>query len=227
MNKNPFPSVPIGSNIRINKTAKRLAAWKSMASVFKSGVRPEDFEKAYELCSPVCGQYKEEAKSIWDFIRGNKINSIVEVGRNLGGNLFFLSCAARSLKTFLSVDLLYWSLTDEIIADWWRKNGIDGTICVCDSLKYMIPRDLELKTWDFVYIDGGHTGEIVRADIEFWKNKTRFIGFHDFADKGSKNCHRKVFKSVVKEIQKARDDYGWIQVGERANSEVIFRTKND
>lgn len=224
---NPFPSIPIGSNIKINKTARRLSNWKSMAAVFASGERPDDFEKAYSLCSPVCGQYKDEAKSVWRFVNGNNIQSIVEVGRNLGGNLFLLSCAARKLKTFLSVDLLYWSLTDDIIANWWRKNGIDGTLCVCDSLKYLIPRNLELKTWDFVYIDGGHTGEIVKADIEFWKDKTKFIGFHDFADKGSKNFHRKVFKGVVQEIQNARDEYGWVQFGDRANSEIVFRTRND
>jgi hypothetical protein len=227
MNKSPFPSIPVGSKIRINTSSRRLAAWKAMESVFASGVKPDDFGKAYSLCSPVCGQYKDEAESLWRFIRGNEIHSIAEVGRNLGGNIFLLSCAAKELKTFLSVDLLYWSLTDDIIPDWWRKNGVDGTLCVCDSMKYMIPRELELKNWDFVYIDGGHTGEIVKADIEFWKDKTRFIGFHDFADKGSKNCHRKVFKGIVKEIQDARDKYGWVQFGDRANSEIVFRTNND
>ena len=227
MSESPFPQLPIGSKIRINKSAKRLSEWKAMESVFSSGIRPDSFEEAYSLCSPVCGQYKEEAESIWNFIRSNKIQSVVEVGRNLGGNLFLLSCAAKELKTFLSIDLLYWSLTDEVISDWWKKHRIDGTLCVCDSLKYMIPRDLGLKTWDFVYIDGGHSGEVVKADIEFWKDKTRFIGFHDFADKGRANYHRKVFKELVKEIQFAKETYGWTAVGERANSEIIFRTKND
>lgn len=218
----PFP--PKIPGIKINRSPERLKAWQGMADVFRSGARPDSFQEAYRLCKPVCGQYENEAKAIWDFIRANDIKSIVEVGRNLGGNIFLMCCAAKNLQRFLSVDLLRWSLTDDVLPGWWASHGIEGLAHVADSIGYTHPKSWDRCDWDLVYIDGGHTGEIVTCDISNWFHRTRFIGFHDFADMGRKNCHRKVFHGVVDAIASSRDRLGWLQVGQRANSEVIFRT---
>ena len=218
----PFP--PKIPGIKINRSPDRLKAWQGMADVFRSGAKPESFEEAYRLCKPVCGQYENEARAIWDFIRASDTRAIVEVGRNLGGNIFLMCCAARNLDRFFSVDLLEWSLTDEPIHDWLAAHHIAGAVHVADSMIYAHPQAWDRHDWDFVYIDGGHTGEIVSKDISNWCDRTRFIGFHDFADMGRKNCHRKVFQGVVDAIASARDRLGWLQVGQRANSEVIFRT---
>lgn len=224
MNSNVFPDIPSG--MKMKRSTKRLATWTKMKDVFDSGIRPESFEEAYELSQMANGQYKQEAKAIWGFLRNTEIHSIVEIGRNLAGNLFLMACAARKLKSFLSIDLLEWSLTDNAVLGWFKKHGIDGTIQVCDSLSYSIPEKWKSTFWDFVYIDGGHTGEVVRADIENWKDKTKYIGFHDFADLGSRNKHRRVFKDLVQEIKTARDKYGWVQCWDRGRSEIIFRTQN-
>ena len=86
-------------------------------------------------------------------------------------------------------------------------------------------QDIPDGSLDFVYIDGEHTGEGVAADIANWKDHTRLIGFHDYADRGSKNKHKRVFKDVVAEISNAAAVNGWQQVGERGRSEIVFRVK--
>jgi hypothetical protein len=194
-----------------------------LADVFKSGARPESFDEAYDMVVRA-GLYKSEAKQVWDFIRGHDIRSVVEVGRNLGSGIFLMACAARGLKRFLSVDILRWSLTDDVIPAWAEANGFDIELVACDSMNYEPDRSLK---WDFVFIDGGHTGPIVTNDLEKFRGLTRYIGFHDFADRGHRNTHKRLFKDVVEAIAAARDRYGWKQVGLRGRSEIIFDTGGD
>ena len=219
--ENPFPELPQGLGMKMNTSASRLAKYREMAGVFASGVRPSSFEETYSLCKCVCGQYLEEAKAIWDFVRGNNIKRIAEVGRNIGGNVFLLSCAAQELERFCSIDLLDWKLTDPLIKKWFAHYGIAADILVADSLN---PNFKGYEYWDFVYIDGGHTGPIVQADILRWHERTRYIGFHDFADRGRKNKHRRVFQDVVDAIKDARDQYGWTIASPRGRSDIVFDT---
>ena len=192
-----------------------------MAGVFKSGVRPDGFDQVYEMAQDVAGLFRDEAKSIWDFIRGNDILTIAEIGRNLGSGIFLFACAARNLRRFLSIDMCSWPLTDEVIPGWAKANGFDMDLVVCDSMDYEPDRSLR---WDFVFIDGGHTGQAVKNDLEKFRGIARYIGFHDFADMGRKNAHKRVYKGVVKAIVSARDRYGWVQACPRVRSEVIFDT---
>ena len=113
--KDPFPAIPEGSGIRMNKSRSRLKNWTLVAEAFSSGIRPESFDEAYNIVKPVCGLYEGEAKAVWDFISSTDIKSIVEVGRNLGSGIFMMSCAAKDLESFMSLDLFWWTLTDPII----------------------------------------------------------------------------------------------------------------
>ena len=219
--KNPFPTIP---GARVNRTSGRRQRWTQMSEVFCSGERPSTFEEVFKLCQVGCGQYEMEARAIWDFIQSENIQSIGEVGRNLGGTAFLMACAARNLKRFISQDIAWWALTDEVIPIWMNHHGIDCKLIVSDSMTYEHPEGWDRDDWDLVYIDGGHTGEIVTADILNWKDRTRFIGFHDYADRGRKNCHRRAFKGVVDAITKAKNDYGWEQAAPRGRSDIIFRT---
>ena len=218
---NPFPRLPPGAGFRMNTSGDRLKKWKAMMGVFESGLRPDSFEEAYALCKDVCGQYEREARSIWDFLRAKpQITRIAEVGRNLGGNVFLMACAAKALQRFVSFDLLEWSLTDKAILGWMQRHGIACDVRVADSLSYAPQTD---DVFDFVYIDGGHGGLVIRADIQNWKDRTRFIGFHDYADKG-RNRHRRCFPELVTAITEAKEMHGWQVAWPRGNSEIIFDT---
>ena len=218
----PFPKLPPGAGFRMNTSSDRLKKWKAMAGVFESGQRPNSFEEAYALCKDVCGQYEREARSIWSFIQARpEITRIAEVGRNLGGNVFLMACAARSLQRFVSLDLLEWGLTDRAIVNWMELHGISCAVRVEDSLSYSPRAD---DVFDFTYIDGGHGGEVIRADIRNWKERTKFIGFHDYADK-RRNRHRRYFAEVVAAVSEAKESNGWQLTWPRSNSEVIFETR--
>lgn len=198
---------------------------EKMANLFASNVRPIEFEECFELCSFACGQYKQEAQAIWNAIKEIKPMKMAEVGRDLGGNSFLMCCAAPKLEHFTSIDINYdRSLTDNALRFWLDHHKVQHQILVRNSATYS-PQ----LYYDFVYIDGGHEYEDVVKDIEVWRTRTRYIGFHDFADLGSKNKHKRAYPGVVKAIKEARDHYGWREFGTRADgwvrgrSEIIFK----
>jgi hypothetical protein len=199
---------------------KYRAQWEAFAEYLKTGQRPDTFEEAYAVvCNKVSGLYESEARAMWNNIRAINPKSIVEIGRNLGGSQFLFCCAAPDLEYFESVDIEAFELTDEPLMDWAKENGFRTTNIVHDSTDY----DASGYIFDLVFIDGGHTGPIVKADIEAWKDHCRFIGFHDYADLGH-NKHKRCFHDVVAEIQGAAERYGWQQFGERGKSDIVFKT---
>jgi len=198
-----------------------LKRWQPMAEIFKSGARPDDLGKAYEMLRGRAGLYQCESQAIWDFIRAKDIRSIVEVGRNAGAGVFLLACAARNLCRFLSIDVFSCAEMDEVIPAWANINGFEMEVVTCDSMEYEPDRN---QRWDFVFVDGGHTGSVVTNDLEKFRGLTRYIGFHDFADLGRRNTHKICYRGVVEAVSSARDRHGWKQVGSRGRSEVIFDT---
>jgi hypothetical protein len=197
---------------------------RKMAAMLRCGLRPEHFWEAYALCEIGCGQFKNEAQALWNIVRQIQPVRIAEIGRHLSGTSFLLACAARGLRRFLSVDVQSYPETDQALCDWLDLHGIEHGLVQADSRDYRPVEEV-----DFAYIDGGHTGEIVQADILAWKDRTRWIGFHDFADtvwpNGRRNLHRQYYPDVVRVIQEARNRYGWTPVGVRGRSEIVFRAK--
>lgn len=196
--------------------------WEKFAEYLKTNNRPQSFEEAYAVvCDKVSGLYRSEAEAMWYNIKSINPESIVEVGRNLGGSQFLFCCAATELKSFLSVDIELFELTDSALEIWGSKQGIYVANVIHDSTTFE-PAD---EMWDLVFIDGGHSGPIVKADIEVWKDHCKYIAFHDYADRGSKNKHKRVFKDVIAEISNAADKYGWKPFGVRGRSDITFETK--
>lgn len=198
---------------------------KQFAEYLSTGYRPTSFEAAYEVVSDkVSGQYKQEAVALWDILAVNDIKSVVEVGRNLGGTAFLFACACPKLERFLSLDIEEFPISDHALKCWFDRQGIDAELRVCDSTTFEPCRDtFACGLWDFVFIDGGHTGDIVRADIQAWKDHARLIGFHDYADR-KVNKHKRYYPDVVEEITWAAERYGWQQVGMRGRSEIVYAT---
>lgn len=187
----------------------------------KIGKRPKTFEETYKIVeNKVSGLYESEARSVWDTLHHkDEIKSIVEVGRNLGGSLFLFTCMFPNLQKVLSIDIGEFEPTDSALKDFLKINNISFEFIKMDSTQYKAE-----GFWDFVFIDGGHTAEIVREDINIWKKRCKYIGFHDFANLGKKNKHKRVFKGVIDEINAAWLENDWKQIGERRRSEIIFET---
>jgi cephalosporin hydroxylase len=194
--------------------------WEAFADVVKSGIRPKTFERCWSYISDkVSGQYESEARALWNVLQTIKPESIVEVGRNLGGTLWMFACACPQLKEVLSLDIEWYDTTDNLWVKWFADHDVQAKILECDSTKHQA-----FGMYDFVFIDGLHTGEAVAADIQVWRDHARYIAFHDYADRGANNKHKRVFPDVVYEISKAAQLYGWQQVGERGRSEIVFET---
>ena len=194
--------------------------WEAFAEYLKTGKRPDTFEEAYAVVADkVSGLYESEARAMWNNIRAINPKSIVEIGRNLGGSQFLFCCAAQELEIFNSYDIEDFELTDEPLEQWSGFNSILTYNHVSDSTKLQARNIIH----DLVFIDGGHTGEIVRQDIRIWKDHCKYIAFHDYADLGH-NKHKRRFHDVVEEIRVAADRYGWQLFGERGKSDVTFKT---
>ena len=198
---------------------KYAKQWEQFAKVLKSGIRPTTFEAAWPYVSDkVSGMYESEAKAIWNFLASRPIKSIVEVGRNLGGTLWLMGCASKELKEVLSIDIEWYNTTDDVFPDWFALHNIHSDLRAEDSTTFKAS-----GMYDFAFIDGLHTGPGVKADLEIWKDRCHYIGFHDYANRKT-NKHKRCFQDVVDEITKAKDKYGWKQIGERGRSEIIFET---
>lgn len=193
--------------------------WQAFAEWLETGGRPDTFEEAYAVVADkVSGLYASEAQAMWKNIRSINPQSMVEVGRNLGGSQFLFCCAAREVQRFLSIDVEEFELTDWALRDWGNRHGISIQNVVADSTTWKAH-----AVYDFVFIDGGHTGEIVHEDIRIWKDHARFIAFHDYADRGT-NKHKRVFHDVIEEIEAAAQAYQWKHFGVRGRSDITFET---
>lgn len=189
----------------------------------RTGERPTTFEAAYEKCADrVCGFYESEARATWEVLRTEKIEWAAEIGRNRGGGLYFLVCACPELKYVRSVDIAPIEVIDKALGYWLHANRIGYHFQTCDSREAKAD-----MVYDLVYIDGEHTGPGVRADIENWRRHARIIGFHDYADRGGKNKHKRAFPDVVAEIRTAAERYGWEPIGQRGRSEIFFRISDE
>lgn len=187
----------------------------------RSFKRPETYEEVYSIiCDKVSGLYRSESEPIWEIFKDKKIESFVEIGRNLGGSLFFFTCLFRDLKKVFSIDISDYEPTDSALREYLTNHNIGHEFVTIDSTKVVAE-----GMWDFVFIDGGHTGPIVNRDITIWKDHCRYIGFHDYADKGKANKHKRIFPGVIEEIRKAYIENGWIQIGNRGRSEIIFKVQ--
>lgn len=217
----PFPT-PLEGVKRPSNNRNRLLNWKLFCEEVNKGKVIYDFHDCYGVAENITGQYKDEAKTIWNFIQTVKPETIVEVGRNLGGNSFMMMCAGEEygLKEVYSYDVYQWRPSDFLLQKFAYRNGMQFFPFVENSLNFKSPEIIV----DFTYIDGGHTYDIVMADIENWRCKTRFIGFHDFADKGN-NKHKVFYRGLVKAVQECADKYQWTPYLVRENSEIIFKTK--
>lgn len=88
--------------------------------------------------------------------------------------------------------------------DNFKKNlydrGFDEStfdVMATDSIEY---GQYARNNWDFVMLDGCHTTDYVRKEIETWKRKTKILAGHDYPDQG--------INAIVKELLPEHENRG-------------------
>lgn len=184
----------------------------------KERLTPDNFCDAYNFYGAF-GLYKIEASGIYSALHDKNITSVVEVGRCYSGGLYLYSCLFPNLKKVLSIDIDEYPRSDTAIKEYLGHYQIENDIVVCDSTLYKPDNFI----WDFGFIDGGHTGPIVEQDMLIWKDRCRYIGFHDYADK-RKNKRKHYYHDVTEKITYYINKYNWKQIGNRGCSEIVLET---
>lgn len=138
-------------------------------------------------------QNLDEFGRFWDFLAARKPQRILEIGSLLGGTLWYWM-QLPSLATLFSIDLptTYPGIKDqaEAVRPQWKKWADEAEIHFCDfSVSSQDPNLLTLigkaaagLKFDFIFVDGDHTYEGVKADFDRWSLMLKpngVIAFHD------------------------------------------------
>lgn len=152
------------------------------------------FNKIFNDIKPI--QNPEEL--YWLINEVEKINptTILEIGMEFGGTLLFWDYILKENGLLIEVDvqnILRWDVT---------KSKNDIKLIIQDSRKEETVNSVESilryknRKVDFLFIDGGHTENIVTSDYQIYSKfvkKGGIIGFHDVNDLiGVKQCWDKI-----------------------------------
>lgn len=148
------------------------------------------------LCinTPFAQQSPDEALWLLRHIHGS--SAILEVGSCVGEMLKIMALACVKGAKIRSIDLGV--LPEEagpmagfdvvphlaVVAETLTQQGFDVHVCIANSHdKRAIEwaKDQSPDGYDFVFIDGDHTYEGVKADWEAYRSLAPMIGFHDIA----------------------------------------------
>lgn len=113
-----------------------------------------------------------EAAYMFKMVRKNKPQYLLEIGRYQGGSTMLISVAKSKEAKFISLDIE--DKCNKTVKELLDKNT---SLIIGDSNKFTPPHKL-----DFIFIDGEHSFEGVRADFEHYfpyLNSGADILFHD------------------------------------------------
>ena len=155
----------------------------------------------------------------------NKI-TWVEIGTHIGKSLLAVGLSLPTNSTLFSVDISWGEATKEgqtahntvrnLIS---RRPDLKVIMCKCDSFE--ASEFLQDKSADVVFIDGDHSYEVVRKDIELWKHKVKPDGLllgHDYHEN-----HPGVIKAVNERFNTLVHGSIWEVIGEKGNKQLELR----
>lgn len=135
-----------------------------------------------------CPQDKKELKQMLDIVKGK--TSVLEVGSNFGGTFYRMSEVVAPKSLMVSVD---WPVDEtpkslepvESLKMNCKRISMMGhhvELFIGDShANDTVQRVEEFAPFDFVFIDGDHSYEGVKADWMNYGPMGKIVGFHDIA----------------------------------------------
>jgi predicted O-methyltransferase YrrM len=149
-------------------------------------------------------QIRSEFLELAKMVKAQQCKYIMEIGTYRGGTLFVFSQLADPHATVISLDFhfsflgkVYGALQKPLLRKFVRNGKSlfllrqDSHLPETEQVVRNILKDNEL---DFLFIDGDHTYEGVRADFTMYSPLVReggLIAFHDIAESGgSREVHR-------------------------------------
>ena len=138
------------------------------------------------------GQVREEFLKLLQILAKRQINSMLEIGTNLGGTLFLFTRVINPHALIISLDLPngpYGGGYPAWRIPFYKSFSINDQKMVLlreDSHKpstlTKVEKILNESPLDFLFIDGDHSYDGVKADFEMYKSLVRpggIIAFHD------------------------------------------------
>jgi len=141
--------------------------------------RAQGVRGRYDL--PYSDRIEMNRKPVWDFIKANNCKNILEIGLGDGLNLEKMMELAAPDCEFYSFDNLWFDFTRRAYEKLKGNKNIH--FYIGDSRKTLPAVVGELPKMDLIFIDGGHTENVVGSDWEFCSrlmHHQTVCFFHDY-----------------------------------------------
>lgn len=165
-----------------SRLSPKPAAWSEARQRARSET---DFDALLALARSEFGitQVRSEIHALVQLLRENAPATIVEIGTHKGGNSFLFCHALPATRHVVGVDLRVQNSAKliDFVRPGQRYTALHGN-SQTEAMKARVRRALAGRPIDFLFIDGDHGYDGVKADFELYSPLVRpggIIAFHD------------------------------------------------